>query len=147
MPLKLLGISDSLRKQSCNTALLHAAQNMGGDGVELDAATLHGIPLYDADSEQRDGLPPAVVELKSRVTASDGLMRVTPGYNNSIPGVFKNAIDWLSRPPADITRVFGQRAVAVIGATPGGFGTILAQNAADGGARRQCVRRRRRPDR
>jgi NAD(P)H-dependent FMN reductase len=54
---------------------------------------------------------------------------VTPEYNNSIPGVFKNAIDWLSRPPADIPRVFGNRPVAVIGASQGGFGTILSQSA------------------
>jgi chromate reductase, NAD(P)H dehydrogenase (quinone) len=45
----------------------------------------------------------------------------------SIPGVFKNAIDWLSRPPADISRVFGGKPVAIIGASPGGFGTILSQ--------------------
>jgi NAD(P)H-dependent FMN reductase len=54
---------------------------------------------------------------------------VTPEYNNGMPGVFKNAIDWLSRPPADIPRVFGSRPVAIIGASPGNFGTILAQNA------------------
>jgi NAD(P)H-dependent FMN reductase len=54
---------------------------------------------------------------------------VTPEYNNSIPGVFKNAIDWLSRPGADIPRVFGNRPVAVMGATPGRGGTILAQTA------------------
>jgi NAD(P)H-dependent FMN reductase len=54
---------------------------------------------------------------------------VTPEYNNSIPGVFKNAIDWLSRPSADIPRVFRNRPIAVIGASPGGFGTILSQNA------------------
>ena len=54
---------------------------------------------------------------------------MTPEYNNGIPGVFKNAIDWLSRPPADIKKVFGDRAVALIGASPGGFGTILAQEA------------------
>jgi NAD(P)H-dependent FMN reductase len=54
---------------------------------------------------------------------------VTPEYNNGIPGVFKNAIDWLSRPPADIPRVFGSRPVAVTGASPGGLGTVLAQNA------------------
>jgi NAD(P)H-dependent FMN reductase len=53
---------------------------------------------------------------------------VTPEYNNGIPGVFKNAIDWLSRPPDDIARVFRDRPFAVIGASPGGFGTILAQN-------------------
>jgi NAD(P)H-dependent FMN reductase len=56
-------------------------------------------------------------------------MLVTPEYNNSIPGVFKNAVDWLSRPPADIKRVFGGKPVALMGASPGGFGTILSQNA------------------
>ena len=61
--------------------------------------------------------------------AADGLLLVTPEYNNSIPGVFKNAIDWLSRPSADIPRVFGGRKVAVIGASPGGFGTLLSQTA------------------
>jgi len=54
---------------------------------------------------------------------------VTPEYNNSIPGVFKNAIDWLSRPSADISRVCGGKPVAIIGASPGGFGTILSQEA------------------
>jgi NAD(P)H-dependent FMN reductase len=53
---------------------------------------------------------------------------VTPEYNNGIPGPFKNAIDWLSRPSSDIGKVFGDRPVGVIGASPGGFGTILAQN-------------------
>ena len=64
-----------------------------------------------------------------RIVDSDALLIATPEYNNSIPGVLKNGIDWLSRPPADIARVFAQRHVAVIGASPGGFGTILAQNA------------------
>ena len=123
-----LGISGSLRAQSYNSALLRAAQSMVGTGATLDVATLHGIPLYDADLEQRDGLPMPVAELKERIAASDGVLLVTPEYNNGIPGVFKNAIDWLSRPAADIPRVFGNRPVAVIGASPGGFGTILAQN-------------------
>ena len=56
-------------------------------------------------------------------------MLATPEYNNSMPGVFKNAIDWLSRPPSEIARVFGGCPVAVVGATPGGFGTVLSQNA------------------
>jgi chromate reductase, NAD(P)H dehydrogenase (quinone) len=70
-----------------------------------------------------------VSELKEAITAANGLLLVTPEYNNSIPGVFKNAIDWLSRPPTDIQRVFGGKPVALIGASPGGFGTILSQNA------------------
>jgi NAD(P)H-dependent FMN reductase len=125
---KILGISGSLRAQSYNTALLRAAQALAGEAVEFDIATLHGIPLYDGDLEQRDGLPRAVSELKARVVASDGLLLATREYNNGMPGVFKNAIDWLSRPAADIASVFRNRPVALIGASPGGFGTILAQN-------------------
>jgi chromate reductase len=126
---RILGISGSLRAGSFNTALLNAAQAAAGGEVDFDVATLHGIPLYDGDLEQRDGLPAAVAALKQRIVASDGVLLVTPEYNNGIPGVFKNAIDWLSRPSNDIARVFGDRAFAVIGASPGGFGTILSQNA------------------
>lgn len=126
---KILAISGSLRAQSFNTMLMQAAQSLAGPGVQFDTATLHGIPLYDGDIEQRDGLPEAVVALKERLIASDGVLLCTPEYNNSIPGVFKNAIDWLSRPSSDIARVFGGRPFAVIGASQGGFGTILSQNA------------------
>ena len=126
---RILGISGSLRARSFNTALLRAAQSFAGNDVQFDAATLHGIPLYDGDLEQREGLPASVADLKERVVASDGVLLCTPEYNNGIPGVFKNAIDWLSRPADDIARVFGDRPFAVIGASPGGFGTILAQNA------------------
>ncbi len=56
-----------------------------------------------------------------------GLIIATPEYNHSIPGVAKNAIDWLSRPPRDIPRVFGGLPVALMGATPGGGGTALSQ--------------------
>ena len=66
---------------------------------------------------------------RHRIALRGGLLLVTPEYNNGIPGVFKNAIDWMSRPPADIARVFGGKPVAVIGASPGGFGTQLSQNA------------------
>lgn len=127
--IRILGISGSLRAQSFNTALLRLAQAEGGDAAQLTVATLHGVPLYDGDVEQRDGLPEAARALKAQIMAHDALLLATPEYNNGIPGVMKNAIDWLSRPPADIPAVFGDRPVAVLGASPGGFGTILAQNA------------------
>ena len=82
-----------------------------------------------AGDEAAHGIPPPVAALKDAIAAADGLLLATPEYNNSVPGVFKNAIDWLSRPPADIPRVFGNRPVAVIGASQGGFGTILSQSA------------------
>lgn len=125
----ILGISGSLRKGSFNTALLRAAQALKPADVALEIATLHDIPLYDGDLEARAGLPAGVTALKERFVAADGVLLATPEYNNGIPGVFKNAIDWLSRPADDIPRVFGDRPIAVIGASPGGFGTILAQAA------------------
>ena len=126
---KLVGISGSLRSASYNTALLRAAAALMPDGSELVFGSIEGIPLYNADVEANDGIPAAVATLKDLIASADGLLIATPEYNNSIPGVTKNAIDWLSRPPADIPRVFGGRPVALIGASPGGFGTILSQNA------------------
>jgi len=125
----IVGISGSLRKGSFNTSLLRAAAGLMPTGATLTVETIHGIPLYDADEESANGLPVRVQELKDAIAAADGLLLSTPEYNNSIPGVFKNAVDWLSRPPADIGRVFGGKPVAVIGASPGGFGTILSQDA------------------
>ncbi|MES2069541.1 MAG: NADPH-dependent FMN reductase [Pseudomonadota bacterium] len=126
---KIIGISGSLRSQSYNTALLRAAAALMPDGVTLEVATLKGIPLYDGDVEQAEGIPQAVTALKEQMASADGVLLATPEYNNSMPGVFKNAIDWMSRPAADIPRVFGGRPVAIVGASPGGFGTILSQNA------------------
>jgi chromate reductase len=125
----ILGISGSLRKASLNTSLLRAAVGLMPEGATLDAKGIDGIPLYDGDAEAADGLPPAVTALKARLLVADGLLLVTPEYNNSIPGPFKNAIDWMTRPASEIGRHFGGKPVAVIGASPGGFGTILSQNA------------------
>lgn len=126
---KILGISGSLRKASFNTGLMTAAAVDAPDGVEFETATLHGIPLYDGDVEAKDGIPEAVTVLKRKIMAADGVILFTPEYNNSMPGVFKNAIDWLSRPSADIAKVFRGRHFALAGASPGNFGTILSQSA------------------
>jgi len=125
----IIGLSGSLRRASFNAMLLRAASQLAPAGTTVEIASIRGIPLYDGDVEAAEGIPTAVQELKARIAAAGGLLIVTPEYNNSIPGVLKNAIDWLSRPPEDIPRVFGARPVAVIGATPGAGGTSLAQAA------------------
>jgi NAD(P)H-dependent FMN reductase len=126
---RILGISGSLRRGSFNSGLLRAAGELMPEGADLVTGSIRGIPLYDADDETETGIPPAVRLLKDQLAASDGLLIVTPEYNNGMPGVAKNAIDWLTRPSSDIAPLFHGRAVAVIGASPGAFGTILAQNA------------------
>jgi NAD(P)H-dependent FMN reductase len=122
----IIGISGSLRRASFNAALLRAAVELAPSGSTIEIASIRDIPLYDADVEAQ-GIPSAVVALKEKVVAADALLLVTPEYNNSIPGVFKNAIDWLSRPPADAPRVFANRPVTLIGASPGKYGTLQAQ--------------------
>jgi chromate reductase len=125
----IVGLSGSLRKQSYNSALLRAAAEAAPAGTTVEIASIRGIPLYDGDVEAESGVPAAVQELKDRVAAADGLLLVSPEYNNSIPGVFKNAVDWMTRPAADIKRVFGNKPVALMGATPGKGATALAQQA------------------
>ena len=129
MAMTIIGISGSLRRGSFNTALLRAAAGLMPAGAMLEIRTLHDIPLYDGDLEASAGVPPAVAALKEAIVAADGLLLGTPEYNNGIPGVFKNGIDWLSRPASDIKRVFGGKPVALVGASTGPFGTILSQSA------------------
>ena len=109
--------------------LLRAAADAVPTGSSIQIESIRDIPVYDGDVEAEQGIPAAVQRLKDRIAASDGVLIVTPEYNNSMPGALKNAIDWLSRPPADIPRVFRGRPVAIMGATPGPGGTLLSQAA------------------
>jgi NAD(P)H-dependent FMN reductase len=124
---KLLAISGSLRHESFNTRLARTLAARSPEGVEIDVATLQGIPLYDGDLEDQHGVPEAVEALRVRIQAADGLILATPEYNGGMPGVFKNALDWLTRPPEAMGPTFNGRPTALCGATPGGLGTTLAQ--------------------
>jgi NAD(P)H-dependent FMN reductase len=123
---RILGISGSLREHSYNSALLRAAVEMFPDQLEL--GEIAGIPLFNGDVEQA-GVPQAVLQLKQQLLDADGLLLVSPEYNHSMPGVLKNVVDWLSRPSLDVRNAFRDKPVALIGASPGGFGTVLSQNA------------------
>lgn len=123
----IIGIVGSLRSGSYNAALLRAAAKLAPEECTVEIASIEDIPLYNGDLEASEGIPKPVTELKDRIANADGLLLVTPEYNNSLPGVLKNAIDWLTRPPADIARVFRNRPVGIIGATPGALGTRFSQ--------------------
>ena len=121
--MKVLGISGSLRKGSINTMALRAAQKLAPQGITVDIADIGSIPLYN-DDVRAAGEPAAVAALKAQVRAADAVLLVTPEYNFSIPGVLKNMLDWMSRPPEP---PFDGKVVAIMGASPGPVGTARVQ--------------------
>lgn len=125
--MNIIALSGSLRKDSLNTRLANALAARAPDDVAIEAATCHGIPLYDGDLEASEGIPNAVTELRDRIRAADALILITPEYNGGMPGVLKNTLDWLSRPPKEMSPTFRNRPTALAGATPGGMGTAMAQ--------------------
>ncbi|WP_395223160.1 NADPH-dependent FMN reductase, partial [Salmonella sp. SAL00540] len=76
-----------------------------------------------------EGIPEAVTTLREAIRSADGLLIATPEYNNGIPGVLKNGLDWLSRPSGEGGKLFGGKPTGLVGATPGGFGTVQSQDA------------------
>ena len=125
----ILAIAGSARTKSYNRMLLQAAIEVAPQGATVESASIKDIPLYNGDLEETSGVPDVVQALKERIAGAAGVLLVTPEYNNSIPGVFKNAIDWTTRPSSDMARVWGGKPVGMIGATPGPWGTALAQAA------------------
>ena len=125
----ILGISGSLRRGSFNSSLLRAAAELAPPGASIEIASIRDIPLYDGDLESESGIPAAVSALRERIAGAGALLLATPEYNSSVPGVLKNTIDWLSRPATDVPPLYRDLPVALMGATPGGGGTILAQAA------------------
>jgi len=122
-PLVVLGIPGSLRKNSYNKAALRAAQQVTPADVTIDIFELDGIPPFNQDEDTHP--PVRVVEFKKRIRAADAILFSTPEYNFSVPGVLKNAIDWASRPYGD--SAWEGKSVAIMGASPGAFGTARAQ--------------------
>ena len=94
MTLSLLGLCGSLRAESYNRALMQEAARLFG--AELKEANLR-LPLYDGDLEKASGIPADVQTLADQITAADAALIASPEYNQSLSGVLKNALDWVSR--------------------------------------------------
>jgi len=126
---QVLAIAGSLRRGSLNRFLLRAAAGLAPAGMTIAVEEdLASIPLFDEDLETATaGGPEPVSRLRAKVASADGLLIATPEYNHSIPGVLKNAIDWLSREAGD--EVLAGKPVAVVGASGGPWGTRLSQAA------------------
>jgi chromate reductase, NAD(P)H dehydrogenase (quinone) len=121
--MKVLAISGSLRKGSFNTLTLRAAQKLAPAGITIEIADISQIPLYNEDVHDA-GDPAAVTALKAQIRAADAVLLATPEYSFSLPGVFKNTLDWLARPPEP---PFNGKVVAILGASSGLVGTARAQ--------------------
>jgi chromate reductase, NAD(P)H dehydrogenase (quinone) len=122
--INVLGFAGSLRKASFNRMLLRSAVELAPPGMTIDVYELDMIPQYNGDVEAQ-GDPEPVAEWKEAIQRADAILVVTPEYNYGVPGVLKNAIDWASRPPGK--SVLNGKPAAVMGASPGGFGTSRAQ--------------------
>ncbi len=122
-PLRVAGIAGSLRRASFNRGLLRAAIEIAPVGMTIDPLEIRELPLYDADLDV-DGGPEVVRAFKAAILAADGVFIATPEYNYSLPGVLKNALDWASRAPE---RALQDKPVAIVGATPGHWGTVRSQ--------------------
>jgi chromate reductase, NAD(P)H dehydrogenase (quinone) len=124
LPFKIAAISGSLRKQSFNTATLRVLRDLQPGRLDIDIITLEDIPLFNEDVEAQ-GWPERVAAIRNRVDASDAIILATPEYNYSIPGVLKNALDWLSRPTGKGPIV--GKPLAIVGASLAKTGTARAQ--------------------
>ena len=124
-PLVVAGIAGSLRRGSFNRGLLRAAVESAPGGMTIETLEIRDLPLYDADLDV-DGGPEVVRVFKAGILKADGLLISTPEYNYSMPGVLKNALDWASRAPE---RAMQNKPVAIMGATPGRWGTVRSQMA------------------
>ncbi|MGE8279519.1 MAG: NADPH-dependent FMN reductase [Stenotrophomonas sp.] len=127
--LQILAFAGSLRRNSYNRHLLETAALAVPDGIQLTVYdSIADVPLFDEDLEKEHPAgPDGVRRLRAAIAAADAVLIATPEYNQSLPGVLKNTIDWLSRKTTDGQEVLAGKPIAIIGATPGAWGTRLAQ--------------------
>ena len=121
----ILALIGSLRHGSYNRMTYNAVRELLPDGVTIEEGEIGSIPLFNDDILTESGSPEPVRLLREQVAAADAVLFISPEYNYSIPGVLKNAIDWVSRPAVD--QPFRGKPVAVLGAAKGAMGTARMQ--------------------
>lgn len=119
--MKVVAIVGSIRKESYNLKLAKYVQKKYKEHMEIEILSIRDLPHYDQDTELNP--PQVVTEFKSKVAHADAVLWVTPEYNYSIPGVLKNAMDWLSR----VDKIMIGKPSWIMGATMGVLGTVRAQ--------------------
>jgi chromate reductase len=122
--MKVIGIVGSLRKGSYNAALMDAFIKRAPKDVSFELADISALPFYNADEEEP--YPQSAQKLKEHLFTADAFIIATPEYNRGVPGILKNAIDWMSRPKGPSP--FSAKPVLVIGASDGNIGTAVAQS-------------------
>jgi chromate reductase len=121
---RIVAFAGSLRRRSFNRALIRAAEELAPEGMTIEEIEIGGLPFFNADVEA-DGDPSAVAAFKERLREADGVLIATPEYNDGVPGVLTNAIDWGSRLPG--RSPLAGKPVAIMGASPSQIGTARAQ--------------------
>jgi len=121
---RIVGISGSLRKASFSTSILKLLAERAAPAIQIQVVTLESIPLYNEDLDTKPGIP-AVADLKRTITESDGVLIATPEYNHGVPGVLKNALDWLSRPVFE--SCFVKKPVSIFSSSLAFTGGVRAQ--------------------
>lgn len=119
--MKIVALPGSLRKDSYNLQLVKTIQERYKDKFELQLADIGRLPHFNQDDENDP--PEVVIAFKKQIADADGVLIATPEYNWSIPGVLKNALDWLSR----AEKVLVNKPVMIVGVTTGMVGTVRAQ--------------------
>jgi chromate reductase, NAD(P)H dehydrogenase (quinone) len=123
-PARVVAFAGSLRQRSFNRALIEAAREIAPPGLTIESIEIGALPFYDADLEAQ-GDPPAVTEFKAALASADGILIATPEYNDGVPGVLINALDWGSRLPG--RSPLAGKPTVVMGASPSQVGTARAQ--------------------
>lgn len=121
--IKILGIAGSIHLDSFNKILIETAKNLcPQDEAEIEILDIKNIPMFDRGKED----PEIVTDAKNKIKSADAILIATPEYNNSIPGVLKNFIDWISYPNDE--NPFDNKPMAIMSASTGIFGGARAQN-------------------